>query len=281
MLNQKQITHFQEQGYVIVPGLDLDLLEPLRRSSAAKVEEWSKLPIEQARDRYWLYFRPGVDDQAFFDYMASDPLLVTIEDLIGPNLIWNALFCLLGARRRGNWARVWHRDGMERYASPGEEMAILLKRQRHAQWNCPLYEGDNCLHVIPGSHRRPVSEEEIRVLREDPNADMPHQVVVEPEVGEAVFYNHLLLHRGVYFEGHRRETLHGHIMSVAQEWETHTVARGADYMLVPGYLETVSQRLRPMFQNTIDYLNKIKRGKIAQGDVMGGPQFVEFVTRAG
>ena len=264
------------------PGLDVDLLEPLRRASAARVEKWSKLPIEQVqRDRYRVYFRPGVDDPAFLDYMVSDPLLVTIEDLIGPNLILNDLFCLLGARRRGNWARVWHRDGMERYTSPREEVAILMKRQRHAQWNCPLYEGENCLRVIPGSHRRPISEEEIRILREDPNADMPNQVVVELEVGEAVFYNHLLLHRGVYIEGHRRETLHGHIMAVAQEWETQYVARDADYLLETGYLETVPQRLRPMFQNTIDYLKKIKQGRVAQGDVMGGRQFVEFVTRVG
>ncbi|MSP11993.1 MAG: hypothetical protein EXR62_03430 [Chloroflexi bacterium] len=281
MLTQSQVKHFQEQGYVIVPGLNPALLEPLRRASAAKVEEWSKIPLDQASDRYWVQFRPGIDDQAFLDYMASDKLLGTMQDLIGPNLVWNALFCLLGAYRRGNWARVWHRDGMNRYNSPEEEVAILMQRQLHAQWNCALYEGDNCLQVIPGSHRRPITAQEVLILRQDPNADLPNQVVVELQVGEAVYYNHLLIHRGVYKEGLRRETLHGHIMAVEQPWETIHVARGAEYMLEAGYLESVSPHLRPMFENTIAYMHKINQGQIPApkpGDGMGSREYVEFVT---
>ena len=202
------------------------MLEPLRQASAAKVEVWLKVPMEEASDRYAVHFRPGIDDGVFFDYMASVLVLGTLHDLVGPKMVWNILNCLLGAKRWGNWAHVWHRDGMNRYTSPAEEFSILVQRQRHAEWNCPLYPADNCLHVIPGSHRRCLTAEEIAILRTDPNAEMPNQVVVELRVGEVVYYNHLLLHRGVYVDGLRRETLHGHIMGVEQEWETPYVWRG-------------------------------------------------------
>jgi hypothetical protein len=106
MISKAQIEQFHKEGYLIVLGLDPDLLEPLRRASAAKIKAWSQLPRAEAGDRYWMHFQPGVDDPIFMTYMASDLLLGTVKDLIGTNLIWNALFCLLGSHSRGTWARV-------------------------------------------------------------------------------------------------------------------------------------------------------------------------------
>lgn len=43
------------------------MLEPLRQGSAAKVEVWLKVPMEEASDRYTVHFRPGIDDGVFFE----------------------------------------------------------------------------------------------------------------------------------------------------------------------------------------------------------------------
>ena len=56
---------------------------------------------------------------------------------------------------------------------------------------------------------------------------------------------------------------------------------GAEYILEPSYLNTLSPRLRPMFQNTIAYVQRIIQGKIPPprpGEGMGSREFVEFVA---
>ncbi|GAP92468.2 putative phytanoyl- dioxygenase protein [Rosellinia necatrix] len=108
----------------------------------------------------------------------------------------------------------WHRDEIPRTAAAAEEEARLgiaggaAKRYWNTQWNLPLYPDDS-LVVVPGSHARARTEAERRAAPRDP--DMPGQLVVRLDPGDAVFYDNNILHRGVYRADKERMSLHGSV----------------------------------------------------------------------
>ncbi|RAL14957.1 phytanoyl-CoA dioxygenase family protein [Aspergillus homomorphus CBS 101889] len=110
------------------------------------------------------------------------------------------LFNLLVAPETHDFALRWHRDDIPEHVTPDEELRLLHQkspqgRQSHAQYNLALCE-DRSLIVIPGSHRRVRTEVERAA---DPYAsELPGQLVVELQPGDAVFYDSNILHRGVY-----------------------------------------------------------------------------------
>lgn len=92
-------------------------------------------------------------------------------------------------------------------------------RYQHIQYNIPLVN-DASFELVPGSHLRPRTEEEMRLLQVDERSDgLPGAVVLELEKGDVVFYNHNLIHRGLYRcldeGGRERFTLHGSISDAA------------------------------------------------------------------
>ncbi|KAK0265100.1 hypothetical protein LTR35_007843 [Friedmanniomyces endolithicus] len=105
-----------------------------------------------------------------------------------------------------DFALRWHRDDIGPDVAADVELERLREPLMHAQWNLALYP-DSSLVVVPGSHRRPRTEEERKA---DPYEDnMPGQVHVSMEAGDIVFYNNNILHRGVYDCKAERMTLHG------------------------------------------------------------------------
>lgn len=105
-----------------------------------------------------------------------------------------------------DFALRWHRDDIPPQASAKEEMKTLNEPAWHAQWNLALYD-DRSLVVVPGTHKRPRTEEERNA---DPFEDRLHGMrVVEMRAGDLVFYDNNILHRGVYDSSAERMTLHG------------------------------------------------------------------------
>ena len=109
----------------------------------------------------------------------------------------------------------WHRDDVRPDISQEEEKSQLEAksrggRQAHTQYNIAL-TSDSSLVVVPGSHGRVRTDVE-RVA--DPYAaELPGQIVVRMQPGDAVFYDSNILHRGVYKAKRPgdvgRYTLHG------------------------------------------------------------------------
>ncbi|KAI1153752.1 phytanoyl-dioxygenase family protein [Nemania diffusa] len=108
----------------------------------------------------------------------------------------------------------WHRDDVPRAASAAEEAAKLgincegAKRYWNTQWNLALYP-DASLIVVPGSHARVRTAAERAAAPREP--DMPGQLVVHLDAGDAVFYDNNILHRGVYRADRERASLHGSV----------------------------------------------------------------------
>ncbi|QQK40544.1 Phytanoyl-CoA dioxygenase family protein [Penicillium digitatum] len=126
------------------------------------------------------------------------------------------LFNLLVAPETKDFELRWHRDDISEHATAEEELAQLAAkapegRQSHCQYNLALCP-DASLIVMPGTHARARTQVEREA---DPYAaELPDQLVVQLEPGDAVFYNSNILHRGVYrgkSEGgtETRLTLHG------------------------------------------------------------------------
>ncbi|KAK4100481.1 hypothetical protein N658DRAFT_497224 [Parathielavia hyrcaniae] len=115
-----------------------------------------------------------------------------------------------------SFALRWHRDDIPASATAEEELARLGtdpsgggEAYAHAQWNLPLFDDDDSLVVVPGSHARARTGAERAA---DPyDDDMPGQVVVRLRAGDCVFYDNNILHRGVYDGARERMTLHGSV----------------------------------------------------------------------
>ncbi|PWY89017.1 phytanoyl-CoA dioxygenase family protein [Aspergillus heteromorphus CBS 117.55] len=168
---------------------------------------------------------PGRTEFARFYFSAK--VLAVVEELLGVDAekiaqgggeepLLMELFNLLVAPETKDFELRWHRDDIQETVTPEEELRLLQARspqgrQSHAQYNLALCP-DESLIVVPGSHRRVRTEVERNA---DPyEAELPGQLVVKLQPGDAVFYDSNILHRGVYkakAEGaeETRLTLHG------------------------------------------------------------------------
>ncbi len=143
----------------------------------------------------------------------------------------------------------WHRDYCH-VDHPVE--ALVLKRDllRQCSFHAPLEPGDRFLQVIPGSHARSATEEEVAVYRNDRNDDMPGQLTIELEPGDIAFRHGNLLHRGLNPDGVWRRTLFAGFwrIDVPVWWED---CADREAMLAPGHLDRVPPRLRVALQQYI------------------------------
>ncbi|EED18179.1 phytanoyl-CoA dioxygenase family protein [Talaromyces stipitatus ATCC 10500] len=185
----------------------------------------------------------------FAKFYFSEKVLGIVEELLGLKATNNIqkgsgeeeeplvmeLLNLLVAPETRDFELRWHRDDIPPTVTPEEELQLLKSkspqgRQSHAQYNLALCP-DTSLIVIPGSHRRVRTETERNA---DPyEAELPGQLTVRLEPGDAVFYDSNILHRGVYKpkpEGgeETRLTLHGSVglnqTSITKDGDTEAAA---------------------------------------------------------
>jgi hypothetical protein len=91
---------------------------------------------------------------------------------------------------------------------------------------------------------------------------MPGQLAVALTAGQGVYYNANLLHRGVYSNHQRRETLHccmgsiegSHLRSSLYEWLA--------WMTQPGFRETLPERLHPLHENFVRMAEQFRRRNV-------------------
>lgn len=128
-------------------------------------------------------------------------ILRTIEQILGAPLIINNA-SLFAAEPGTCYKLGWHRDVIQIPQEEIDEETIYNPSRFHnsVQINLPLYE-DETLWVVPGSHQRKNSPEEIAAFGGSKHyapmdAVMPGAVNVRIHPGQAVLYNNNLIHRG-------------------------------------------------------------------------------------
>ena len=111
---------------------------------------------------------------------------------------------------RDHGPAAWHRDFSPYYCAPlqGYTQDIIENGPRYIQWNVPLYD-DDVLWVVPGSHKRSTTPEELAQLSKDNRAPLSSGLQVRLKAGDGVGYILPILHWGSNYSTKKRRTMHG------------------------------------------------------------------------
>ena len=263
MLTATEINAFVKNGYIIRNGAlsetDIQSYQRaidriLHKCRVEGLHADHLRYIDGERDDIWgvnNIFHPSIREQALVDALAHPQILDVIEALIGKRLKYHLCTLLVSSEQKPYHIN-WHRD-----ASPDGEVPLetLLNRLRsHVQLNGALYD-DETLYIVPGSHRRELTDAERAVIQQTPKADMPNQLVVKLKAGDIVFYNSSLLHKGYNIDGSKRQTLHYAVLVAPPENESANPESptSQEWLNEPSFLGSLPERLKPLFDNWLKY----------------------------
>lgn len=160
--------------------------------------------IEQFRAKTKHYYFHLLTNELFLpiQHVFHRPeILRTIEQILGAPLIINNA-SLFAAEPGTTYKLGWHRDVIQIPQDEIDEEAIYNPERFHnsVQINLPLYD-DETLWVVPGSHNRKNTPEEVAAFKGTKHyapidAVMPGAMNVKIRPGQAVLYNNNLIHRG-------------------------------------------------------------------------------------
>lgn len=126
-------------------------------------------------------FHPDIYEPDLFAAVVESRLLQRTQSLLqteAPVMLLNRIHCTTRYSHTG----MWHRD-----ADPGTEP--------HLQVALFLYDEDRFI-VVPASHRRPNTEEELALLRASTKAILPGQAAIGGKAGDLMIFKPAILHRG-------------------------------------------------------------------------------------
>lgn len=146
-----------------------------------------------------------------FQKFYSDPKLLdaakSVLDTTEDNLVMELMNMLINPL--SDFELEWHRDDIPYSATSEEEMTKLKLKDTGTQFNLALYP-DECLIVVPASHKRARDDIERKVTSDAPRTGkLADEIVVSLAPGDVVFYNNNILHRARYDSSKKRITLHG------------------------------------------------------------------------
>ena len=230
MMHPVDRDRFLEEGYMVVK-------EAVPRTKLMEVRQAYETLVNQQRE-HWRAMRKGGDPPGGEWETSPQPRLMlqrpplvsrineetapAVEVWLEPNIqgissqllgvtdaaVTEMMMMCNPVRDRG--PAKWHRDHHPIDTAPlqGYIDDILEGGPRYVQWNVPLYD-DNVLWVIPGSHVRYNTEEEIQLLLADPCQPLPNGVQTHLEAGDGVVYILPILHWGSNYSPRLRRTIHG------------------------------------------------------------------------
>ena len=263
MLTSSETDAFIENGYIIRKGALSQTDIQAYRSAIDRILHKCRVEglhadhlryIDGERDDIWgvnNIFHPSIREQALVDALAHPQILDVIEALIGERLRYHLCTLLVSSECKPYHIN-WHRDS----APDGEvPLETLLSRLRsHVQLNGALYD-DETLYIVPGSHRRELTDAERAVLQQTPKAEMPNQLTVKLEPSDIVFYNSSLLHKGYNPTDAKRQTLHYAVVVAPPEDKPANPQSptSQEWLNDSAFLNNLPPRLKPLFDNWLKY----------------------------
>jgi ectoine hydroxylase-related dioxygenase (phytanoyl-CoA dioxygenase family) len=216
--------YFKEEGYNILRNVvPPEQLQQMRDgiehmvNRRKEVSAQKRMPNEppggawEASGQPRLQFYADCDAESAFtiEFFLHENTLGVCQQLMDAEHVMPHQFsCICSGNRDVGPAR-WHRD-----VGPGEPAPLrgmISNMENHGpsylQWNIALYD-DSVFWIVPRSHRRVATDEEMRQLAENPSVPLPGSMRVELNAGDGVVYTHLLFHWGSYYSSKMRRTLH-------------------------------------------------------------------------
>lgn len=220
MLTKEQLDQWYEEGYCVVRNVIPQEELPKYREAFERMV--AKVRANPSRERYntrlvksidrknpneiselesWgcdFLLHPDLYEPAFTDYLNNEKLLSALSSVLGDDLRVEGLKALWSPEGV-DYDLFWHRDGLkEIYSEDGS--------QKHLQFNTALYRDDS-FRLVPGSHRRPLTETELAQVRKGVD-DLPNQKICVLEPGDVLFMHSMVLHRGKAPRTDMRRTFH-------------------------------------------------------------------------
>lgn len=304
------LQQYRDHGYVIIDGLlSSDRTSPLHIDSLRRC---AHIATQLTREGQWPHRRvvgnafppftkdnrdswgvqhimnPQLDmlidstttslSSQFQQFYGSTPLLEIASLLIGAevNEMQMELFNLLINPASHSFALGWHRDDIRPDVSKVEEQARLDTPTYGVQFNTALYD-DDCLFIVPGTHRRLRTKPEIEAnnAKAPPatrteatqsnteqqqgfapdgswiGVDPPNTLRVKLKPGQTAFYSQRILHRASYLPSAKRATLHGcfgdasHGGNGPAERARNVLQHGVEWMRDPCFGKSLPDALKP------------------------------------
>ncbi|CBQ73565.1 conserved hypothetical protein [Sporisorium reilianum SRZ2] len=308
------VQQYRDQGYIIVDGvLSSDPSSPLHIDSLRRSAD---VATQLTRDGHWPHRRvvgnafppftkdnrdswgvqhimnPQLDTLApsptaslskqFQQFYASSPLVEIASLLIGAEAheMQMELFNLLINPASHRFALGWHRDDVRPDVTQEQEQARLETPTYGVQFNTALYD-DDCLFIVPATHRRLRTAAEVSANNAKPPAatqvdasqpeseqqydfaldgawigiDPPNTLRVQLKPGQMAFYSQRILHRASYLPTAKRATLHGCYGDASQggngpaERARNVLQHGVEWMRDPEFGRSLPATLKPMWTN--------------------------------
>ncbi|KAF9467628.1 hypothetical protein BDZ94DRAFT_1185367 [Collybia nuda] len=270
---------YEEQGYVVVPGLISDEDRPELEAACDRVITLTRKGTWPHRRTVGKQFPPYGDDNPdswgvqhvmhpelgepiFSKWYTSQPLVGVAKSLLECHEedLQMELFNLLINPEGHNFALRWHRDDVSEKATEEEEREALQHWHYGIQWNTALYQ-DSCLYIVPKSHKNPRTEEQRSHSNgmappNDPSS-MPGAIRLTLQPGESVFYNSNILHCATYSSAERRATLHATMGDVrgGSSRARNILQHGLDWMKEDKFRAGLDEKSRPMLDRLIAMRN--------------------------
>jgi ectoine hydroxylase-related dioxygenase (phytanoyl-CoA dioxygenase family) len=255
---------FAREGYLIVKGI----LSPQEVADLKPAAEALRDRVRRERPsgtRYWTGQRDrqalsdaelGLASWGINEITRPDFLVPEMVDVLGQERVDGVLQELVDQPRAWGLKMLWtpklvgydlgwHRDQMK--ADFYDYIQYKPQPQDHVQFNLALND-DDCFLVVPGSHRRSLTDEEWRSQREEPNARLPGEVVAELGPGDILFMDAHTLHRGRSAVDGDRLTLH---YSVQAQWvplRPWGEPEHFDWIASDAFLNKLSPKTRPYYE---------------------------------
>lgn len=245
-VSEEQKRSYFEDGFVVFPGIiPEDLLAELRieaEKGRAAVTVKNGRPSQRLQPL--VDYPEHINMRPFDRYQALEPLRLALTELLeepfGEEIMpWatRPTVGILYEPADQPWCTNWHRD--YRDVTRGLDLDAWFTATQDIrmfnQVNCPLYD-DESLWVIPGSHAREDTDEEIRRFPDRPIStpsfegsieeceekireyaqSMPGAIQVSLKAGDYLMYRNSLWHIGVYSPRIKRATIHDGIFSRPQ-----------------------------------------------------------------
>lgn len=265
MISTSQLEQFRSEGYVIIEGIDSSIYETIRQAAERVTAKgrsgaWPhvrQVPDRQPRDILGVssLLHPDLEEPTFAHYMATPQVLDVAKALLQDKVIRLSLTNMLVNPAHTDYAIGWHRDATEASLEGDDEMAALNCGQWGVQWNAALYR-DDCLRIVPGSHRRNMTEAERGVLSNRSMDPMPGELRVSLQVGQTVYYNANLLHKGDYSADQSRLTLHANLVSMREPIPFAGHYEWVKFMAEPGFRATLPEALIPLHDNWLEFVRR-------------------------
>jgi hypothetical protein len=231
ILNEQELHHFHEKGYVIPRyRLPADLLQRLRAGVDRVLATYTDVAQEDLANPHMIPPTEGPRVNPFMEAARHPQLLDMLEQIIGPDLmLWiTRILCKPAATGR---EVPWHQDGeywpMRPLATCSAWIAID-----------PVSTRNGCMRFIPGSHkqqelyRHHKTERENLVLNlelDQDQFDESNAVNVELEAGQISLHDVRLIHGSLANpSGERRAALIMRYMPATSHYDRSLVTKRRD-----------------------------------------------------